>query len=75
MCNFVEGAVKENRNIALFDIVFSVPVDEWFDSSYVSCQLGNLGIEESPYGVERSLRDWASAGLLTRDSGFYQVSA
>ena len=73
MCNFVEDAVRNNRDLALFDVVFSVPGDEWFDSSYASHQLRSRGFADSPSGVEASLRDWASAGLLTRDSGLYQV--
>ena len=73
MCNFVEGAVRENRDMAMYDIVYGVPAGEWFDSSYVNSKLNGLGISSSVSSVEAHLKSWASDGLLNRESGLYQA--
>lgn len=75
MLKFTEEALRENANIALFEIIYGVEQSVFFDASYVVLRLREFGHTMTEYEVEAELRDMAMFGRLNREGGLYCVDS
>jgi len=73
MCHLNESA-KQNKDLALYNFVFSMPSDSLFSAEEIEHGLQNHGVTVSAKRIEKELKNWANRGELEQENRFYQLA-